>query len=234
MATTLIQNIYIVPPPLGNAEVAHRPTTGISEDPIYFYDVDKPYYELAKLSLASRLSPLMFGCFTPRHQIHKLLRPPHRIPRADISNRGALYDLYHRKRVAGLISSRDSFTVFQAFKFRETDPALAEHIRRLPTGRMAQQEARKQAHRQRTDWLEVNVAVMNKVLRKKFSQHRSLRHMLRDTGSRELIEDSPVRALPPSRGLPGLSERRLTGSGVLGMMVGDVTSSVRHLCDYES
>lgn len=116
----------------------------------------------------------------------------------------------------------------------ETDPALAERIRRLPTARMAQQEARKQAHRQRADWLEVNVAMMDKVLKKKFSQHRSLRHMLRDTGSRELIEDSPVCALPPSRGLPSSSEHRSIGSGGLGMMVWDVTSSVKHLCDYES
>jgi predicted NAD-dependent protein-ADP-ribosyltransferase YbiA (DUF1768 family) len=82
----------------------------------------------------------------------------------------------------------------------ETDPALAEHIRMLPTGHMAQQEARKQTHRQRADWLEVNVAMMDKVLKKKFSQNHSLRQMLRDTGSRELIEDSPVCALPPSRG----------------------------------
>jgi predicted NAD-dependent protein-ADP-ribosyltransferase YbiA (DUF1768 family) len=74
----------------------------------------------------------------------------------------------------------------------ETDPALAERIRRLPTARMAQQEARKQTHRQRADWLDVNVAVMDKVLVAKFSQHRSLRHLLRNTGSRELIEDSPV------------------------------------------
>jgi predicted NAD-dependent protein-ADP-ribosyltransferase YbiA (DUF1768 family) len=116
----------------------------------------------------------------------------------------------------------------------ETDPALAEHIRMLPTPRLAQQEARKQAHRQRPDWLKVNIAVMDKVLKRKFSQHHSLGHMLRDTGSRELIEDSPVRALlPPSRGLPSSSKRRSTGSGGLGMMVGDVMSSVKHLCDYE-
>jgi predicted NAD-dependent protein-ADP-ribosyltransferase YbiA (DUF1768 family) len=75
----------------------------------------------------------------------------------------------------------------------DTDPALAERIRRLPTARMAQQQARQQAHRQRTDWLDVNVSIMDKVLERKFSQHRALRHMLRSTGSRELIEDSPVR-----------------------------------------
>jgi predicted NAD-dependent protein-ADP-ribosyltransferase YbiA (DUF1768 family) len=74
----------------------------------------------------------------------------------------------------------------------DTDPALAEHVRGLPTARMAQQEAKKQAHRQRADWLDVNVAIMDRVLEKKFSQHRTLRHLLRDTGSRPLIEDSPV------------------------------------------
>lgn len=47
---TLIQNIFLVFPSLSNAETAHRPTTRISEDPIYFYDSDKPYFELAKLS----------------------------------------------------------------------------------------------------------------------------------------------------------------------------------------
>ena len=85
----------------------------------------------------------------------------------------------------------------------ETDPALAERIRRLPTARMAQQEARKQAHRQRGDWLDVNVRVMDDVLERKFSQHRTLRRMLRDTGSRKLIEDSPVRAQTPSPVLRG-------------------------------
>jgi ribA/ribD-fused uncharacterized protein len=177
----------------------------------------------------------MLDYFTPRHQVHKLLQPPHRIPRTELSNRRAPYAFYHRKRVAGdSYRYRDSFAVFQAFKFMKADPALAERIRMLPTARMAQQEARKQAHRQRSDWLDVNVAVMDKVLTNKFSQHRSLRHMLRDTGSRELIEDSPVRSLSPNRGLPSSSERRSTGSGGLGMMVGDVTSSVKHLCEYES
>ncbi|KAI0277037.1 DUF1768-domain-containing protein [Russula aff. rugulosa BPL654] len=145
---TLIQNIFLVFPSLSNAETAHRPTTRISEDPIYFYDSDKPYFEFTNFS---------------NHPIE-----------------------YH-----GVIYPTAEH-LFQAFKFMETDPVLAERIRTLPTARMAQQEARKQAHRQRSNWLEVNVAVMDKVLRMKFSQHHSLRHLLRDTGSRELIEDSPT------------------------------------------
>lgn len=88
--------------------------------------------------------------------------------------------------------NRGFFTVFQAFKFMDTSPALAERIRMVPTARMAQQEAKKQIRFQRADWLEVNVAVMEKVLEAKFKQHRHLRNLLRSTGSRELIEDSPV------------------------------------------
>ena len=84
------------------------------------------------------------------------------------------------------------FTVFQALKFMDTNPSLAERIRMLPTARMAQQEAKKQIRYQRADWLQVNVVMMEKVLAAKFKQHRHLRHLLRSTGSRELIEDSPV------------------------------------------
>ncbi|KAH9042557.1 DUF1768-domain-containing protein [Lactarius pseudohatsudake] len=89
-------------------------------------------------------------------------------------------------------SYRTAEHLFQALKFMDTNPALAERIRMLPTARMAQQEAKKQIRHQRVDWLEVNVAMMEKVLEAKFKQHRHLRNLLRSTGSRELIEDSPI------------------------------------------
>jgi len=158
---SFFQNILVVFPPFSNpaparptrAQAGSYPTTGGAggaedEDPIYFYDSDKPYFEFTSFS---------------DHAVE-----------------------YH-----GLIYPTAEH-LFQAFKFMETDPILAEHIRGLPNARMAQQEAKQQAHRQRTDWLDVNVAMMDKVLAAKFSQHRSLRHLLRNTGSRELIEDSPI------------------------------------------
>ncbi|KAI0292718.1 hypothetical protein BC826DRAFT_1105335 [Russula brevipes] len=126
---SFFQNIYLVFPTFSNAEPAHHnvQATGTmrpSEEPIYFYDSHKPYYESAKPSLASLpLSPLMLGCFVPRHQIYELLRLPRRISQPHLSNRRA---------------------PFQAFKFMDTDPVLAEHVRGLPTARMAQQEAKKQ------------------------------------------------------------------------------------------
>jgi len=140
---TLIQNIFYVFRPSTRTEHTEH-----EEEPIYFYDSDKPYYEFTSFSDYS------------------------------VEYHGLVYPTAEH--------------LFQAFKFMRSDPALAERIRKLPTPRMAQQEARKEAHRQRADWLDINVAIMDKVLDRKFSQHRSLRHMLRNTGSRELIEDSPV------------------------------------------
>jgi hypothetical protein len=83
---SFIQNIFIFPP-FGNAEIARPetarpthvqtasyPTTGSADEPIYFYNSDKPYFESAKLSLAIRFSPLMRGCFTPLRQVYELLR----------------------------------------------------------------------------------------------------------------------------------------------------------------
>jgi hypothetical protein len=61
---SFFQNIYLVFPGFSNAEPAHHnvQATGTirpSEEPIYFYDSHKPYYESAKPSLALPLSPLM-------------------------------------------------------------------------------------------------------------------------------------------------------------------------------
>jgi hypothetical protein len=65
---SFIQNILVVFPPFVNAETARpthtqaesypTPTTVGAEEPIYFYDSDKPYFESAKLSLAIRFSHL--------------------------------------------------------------------------------------------------------------------------------------------------------------------------------
>ena len=93
------------------------------------------------------------------------------------------------------------YTVFQAFKFMTTDPALAELIRTQPSARTARREAGFHRNHQRSDWFDVNVEVMDVILHAKFTQHEDLREKLLETGNRELIEDSPVRcsALPHLR-----------------------------------
>jgi hypothetical protein len=105
---SFFQNILVVFPPFSNPETARPtraqagsyPTTGGAggaEDPIYFYDSDKPYFESAKLSLAILFSLLMLGCLTPRRQVYKLLRPCRRISRAHLSNCGAPYAFCYSK-----------------------------------------------------------------------------------------------------------------------------------------
>jgi len=82
--------------------------------------------------------------------------------------------------------------LFQAHKFIDTEPELAERIRHLPSSRAALEEAGRYREFQRTDWFDVNVGVMGAVLEAKFTQHSELRDMLLGTGDVELIEDSPV------------------------------------------
>ncbi|GJE95784.1 NADAR family protein [Phanerochaete sordida] len=84
--------------------------------------------------------------------------------------------------------------LFQAHKFLENDPHLAERIRQQPTPRAALQEATRNRPSQRKDWFHVNIAFMDGILEAKFTQHQGLRELLLSTGNRELIEDSPVDA----------------------------------------
>ncbi|KAI0266409.1 hypothetical protein BC834DRAFT_969444 [Gloeopeniophorella convolvens] len=81
--------------------------------------------------------------------------------------------------------------LFQALKFMNKHPDLAEFIRTRPSARAARTEAGHQRAKQRPDWFEVNVEIMDTVLHAKFTQHAELRDKLLGTGNRELIEDSP-------------------------------------------
>ncbi|KAI0688517.1 DUF1768-domain-containing protein [Cytidiella melzeri] len=82
--------------------------------------------------------------------------------------------------------------LFQASKFIECYPNIAEQIRQSPTPRAALQEATRMQHLRRHDWFEVNITVMDTVLEAKFTQHAELRQLLLDTGDRQLVEASPI------------------------------------------
>ncbi|KAH9830124.1 DUF1768-domain-containing protein [Rhodofomes roseus] len=82
--------------------------------------------------------------------------------------------------------------LFQAHKFMSTQPELAERIRHLPSARAAREEARRYRRFQRTDWFDVNVSIMEKILEAKFTQHPRLRDTLLGTADSMLIEGSPV------------------------------------------
>ncbi|GJE95790.1 NADAR family protein [Phanerochaete sordida] len=82
--------------------------------------------------------------------------------------------------------------LFQAHKFLPARPDLADRIRRTRSPRAALEEATRLRRVQRRDWYDVNIAMMDVVLERKFTQDARLKALLLDTGERELVEDSPV------------------------------------------
>jgi len=81
--------------------------------------------------------------------------------------------------------------LFQAFKFLEHRPLLAEHIRTAgKQARVALSEARRFNPEVRRDWFEKNVEFMELALRYKFEQHPNLRRELMGTGDAFLVENA--------------------------------------------
>ncbi|KAJ7475443.1 hypothetical protein B0H11DRAFT_2033640 [Mycena galericulata] len=81
--------------------------------------------------------------------------------------------------------------LFQAFKFMDHRPDIAERIRTISElPRDAFKEARRQSAAMRADWKDVNIAMMDVALAHKFAQHRELQEELILTGDAELVEDS--------------------------------------------
>ncbi|KAG0708143.1 DUF1768-domain-containing protein [Suillus ampliporus] len=82
--------------------------------------------------------------------------------------------------------------LFQSFKFLDSQPAIAEHIRKCGDRPSAVfDEAHRHQKWVRSDWRQVNVEKMEVTLRLKFTQHTDLKSMLLGTGDAELVEDSP-------------------------------------------
>ncbi|GJE95755.1 NADAR family protein [Phanerochaete sordida] len=82
--------------------------------------------------------------------------------------------------------------LFQAQKFMQTAPDIAEHIRIQPSSKLALAEAQRLREHQRSDWFRVNRECMDLALEAKFTQHSSLHQLLLSTGDRGLVEASPV------------------------------------------
>ncbi|KAG9054440.1 hypothetical protein FS842_005127 [Serendipita sp. 407] len=81
---------------------------------------------------------------------------------------------------------------FQAQKFLDHRPGLAEHIRTLSDNpRDAFNEARRFQPEWRPDWHSVKIQKMEEILYEKFARQPRLRRMLTETDDAELIEDSP-------------------------------------------
>ncbi|KAG6369588.1 DUF1768-domain-containing protein [Boletus reticuloceps] len=82
--------------------------------------------------------------------------------------------------------------LFQAFKFLDGHPQIAERIRTCgPKPIRAFDEAHRHKTAVRSDWSQVHISKMETALNLKFTQHQDLKQMLLDTGDAELLEDSP-------------------------------------------
>ncbi|KAG8950811.1 hypothetical protein FRC00_007520, partial [Tulasnella sp. 408] len=81
--------------------------------------------------------------------------------------------------------------LFQARKFLDHRPLLAEHIRKgSERPRFAFIEARRFAPETRSDWKDKSIEIMEEILELKFTQHEKLYRLLLDTGDRYLIENA--------------------------------------------
>ncbi|KAL1675880.1 hypothetical protein EV122DRAFT_267808, partial [Schizophyllum commune] len=106
--------------------------------------------------------------------------------------------------------------LFQASKFLEYRPLLAEHIRKVSRRpAVAFSEARRFQPEVRPDWLQVNIQMMDRAIYHKFKQHHDLREELLSTGDAELIEVRTPTKMP---------------SGVSARTARAATSSARPSC----
>ncbi len=80
---------------------------------------------------------------------------------------------------------------YQASHFFETAPELVEEIFSAKSAHEAFKIAKANADKVPIDWDEQKVTVMEDIVRHKLEQNSYLMHKLLQTGSREIVEDSP-------------------------------------------
>ncbi len=82
---------------------------------------------------------------------------------------------------------------YQAQKFVGTrDDFLVAKIRQLPSPMLAAQTGRNPQYQRRLDWEQVKRNIMLQAVRCKFNTHPQLAQMLLQTGTAELVENSPI------------------------------------------
>ena len=76
-------------------------------------------------------------------------------------------------------------------KFSDEHPAVAEAIRKAPSPWAAMQIESKNEAKQRADWNDIKVEVMNEVLRAKAAQNEDVRERLLATGNKRIVKNAP-------------------------------------------
>ena len=97
---------------------------------------------------------------------------------------------------------------FQAAKF--LDPELQDRVAEARSAHDAKKVARALEVERRLDWETVRLGVMEEILRAKLAQHPYVEKKLRETGTREIVEDSLTDAFwgwgPDRKGLNHLGK----------------------------
>ncbi len=81
---------------------------------------------------------------------------------------------------------------FQWKKFFVAEPESAERIFYAASPHIVKEISDANRHLQPDDWSDRRVSVMREILSAKVAQHEDVRELLRKTGNREIIENSPV------------------------------------------
>jgi hypothetical protein len=108
---------------------------------------------------------------------------------------------------------------FQCAKFLSTAPEYAEKIRATSNPALIKNMGKTKKIEMRADWETVQMDVMRKALRAKFSQHSDLATLLRSTGAARLEEESPSDAFW-GIGADG------AGANHLGVLLAEIRSSL--------
>jgi ribA/ribD-fused uncharacterized protein len=80
---------------------------------------------------------------------------------------------------------------YQASHFFETAPGLAEQIRNALSAHDAYKLAKANADKAPKNWDEIKVGIMEEIVRCKLEQHPYIQDKLRQTGTVQIVEDSP-------------------------------------------
>ena len=127
----------------------------------------------------------------------------HSIPLDEIIDTGEEIRFYHSDQTWGDFSNFSKHSIYlngliwetvehyyQAQKFSNTE--IEDKIRESRTPTAAKQIAQKFSQLRRLDWDSVKEKVMLEALQAKFAQHPRLRDLLKRTGDRRIVENSPT------------------------------------------
>lgn len=78
---------------------------------------------------------------------------------------------------------------YQAAKFE--DKSIQEKIRKANSAHDAKKIAETHKSERREDWGDIKLSIMEEIVRTKLSQHSYIQKRLKQTGDREIIENSP-------------------------------------------